>query len=1241
MTSLSELREQISQQRFRDETRAVEQLHSNAVLEQFERRRIVDRAAALVHSIRNNEQPGLMEQFLVEYELSNNEGVALMCLAEAYLRTPDALSLDALIRDKIGPGDWGSHLGAESSFLVNASTWALMLTGRMFREREPGELPMSEVMLETLARLGEPLTQKAIEQAMKTLGKQFVLGRDIDEAMRQSQKGLNRDYRYSFDMLGEAAITAKDADKYFAAYSEAIAAIAVRSTSKDIHSNPGISVKLSALHPRYEYTQHHRVMDQLTELVLSLAKQAYAANIGFTIDAEEADRLDLSLDLIEAVLSSPELAGWDGFGVVVQTYLKQAPLTIRWLVALAETLNRRITVRLVKGAYWDYEIKHAQVLGMENYPVYTRKVSTDVCYLYCARQLLNASDVVYPQFATHNAHTASALLEMIKPQQLFEFQRLHGMGEALHQLLLDQHKAKCRIYAPVGVHKDLLAYLVRRLLENGSNSSFVNRLMDKNTHVEQLVSDPYSVMQSLSVPTNPNIPLPVDLYGGSRRNSRGLNLNLPLHARVLENELARFQGGHWEARPLIPGHDHRAAGYSVYSPADRALKVGKVIDADECCVNKAFENARSAFADWSNRAVAERASILERVAELYQANRAELIALLTLEAGKTQSDGISEIREAIDFCRYYAVQARQQLAAGKTLGIGPVVCISPWNFPLAIFTGQVVAALVCGNPVLAKPAEQSSLVAYRAVELMHQAGVPEQILQFVPGAGVTIGRALTSHSQVKGVCFTGSIETAELIDRALAEHADPDCRLIAETGGLNTMIVDSTALLEQAVGDIITSAFQSAGQRCSALRILCIQEEIEQPLLEMLEGAAQELVIGDPRAASTDVGPVIDKHAREAITEHCEQMTLKGRLLFSVKLPPAAADGFFVPPMAFRLDSLEELRQEVFGPVLHVVSFQAEKIGELVDRINNSGFGLTMGIHSRVDTRVRRICHDAKVGNIYVNRNQIGAVVGVQPFGGEGLSGTGPKAGGPHYLRRFYRTVGDIGELAGSDEAEPETRLVPGDAIPITRKASDSTANLQKLWSSHSQRPTALNSVIARLPAALAEHARKACLVDRDLSFKPVLLSGPTGESNQLSLHGRGLVLCLGGGPEPRRSLMMQVFRSLMVGNLVKIPATVEGVDVQSITTAFAKEGLDSLLIIESEESIEVQLSDPGIALVMYDGGNEPKSAYRKKLAARAGTRIALVSSSAGNEMLTVERVICTDTTASGGNASLLALGDG
>lgn len=1247
---LTKLRKLISVQRFCDEDRAVLKLVINDNFTLKKRQLTVDHAAEIVRLIRSDAQPGLMEQLLAEYGLSTNEGVALMCLAEAYLRTPDELSLDALISDKIGPGDWGSHIETAGSFLVNASTWALMLTGRMFKAPDSDSQPMSDVMLQALGRLGEPLIQKAIKQAMRILGKQFVLGRNISEALKQSAKNTNHSYRYSFDMLGEAARTTADSEKYYQSYADAISAITIQATSSEVHANPGISVKLSALHPRYEYVQHQQVMDQLVNRVLSLAKQACVANIGFTIDAEEADRLELSLDVIEAVLSDSYLTGWDGFGVVVQAYSKQAPVVIKWLESLAIKLDRRIAVRLVKGAYWDYEIKNAQVLGLQNYPVFTRKVLTDVSYLYCAQQLLDASQTIYPQFATHNAHSACAIVEMVKPGQVFEFQRLHGMGAVLHRLLIESSQNPCRIYAPVGVHKDLLAYLVRRLLENGANSSFVHKLLDERAPLEELIADPIKAMERLTEIINPRIPLPKNIYAERRLNSSGINLNLPLQAKRLDQSLILFKSMQWNAQPMIPGQILSTKSRLIYSPANPQLKVGEVREADDQNVELAFKNAAATFDDWSNRDVNERADLLEKIADLYQENQSELIALATLEAGKTRLDGIMEIREAIDFCRYYAAQARHQLVVNKKLkGIGPFVCISPWNFPLAIFTGQITAALVSGNPVLAKPAEQTTLIAARAVELMHRAGVPEDVLQLVPGDGATVGKALTSSCFVKGVCFTGSTATAMLIDRVLAAYTDPNYRLIAETGGLNTMIVDSTALLEQAVRDIVASAFYSAGQRCSALRILCVQQEIELPLMEMLAGAAMELVIGDPWHEATDVGPVIDEEARKTITDHCDRMTEKGRLLFKVPLPEKCLRGFFVSPMAFKLNTLDELKQEIFGPVLHVIGYQADRLDELVNQINSSGFGLTMGIHSRVDTRVKRICQLAKVGNIYVNRNQIGAVVGVQPFGGQGLSGTGPKAGGPHYLQAFCTTPDLPSPVPDDPELEKDRILKLMDSLISRLKNTETPSFCQAVWSECASRLAVLNIIISHLPEPHAAIARVACMIDTNHLHAPVTLQGPTGEKNELSVHGRGIILCLGGGVEHDKSLVVQVFRTLMTGNLVTInTAAVDRCSPDNKTAvvpllieAFKRVELFNQLLSVTNVETEMQLLNPQISMVMYDGDPSKKIKYRQILASRDGIRVALVSSTAATEMLIVEQLVSTDTTASGGNASLLAFGDG
>jgi RHH-type proline utilization regulon transcriptional repressor/proline dehydrogenase/delta 1-pyrroline-5-carboxylate dehydrogenase len=1197
--------------------------------------------------------PGIMEQFLATYGLSTEEGVALMCLAEAYLRTPDAPTVDALIRDKIGSSNWRSHLGETDSFLVNASTWALMLTGRVLGDAGMDEQELTGFMAQAVRRLGEPVVRAAIEQAMKILGRQFVLGAGITDALKRAEGMEKKGYTYSYDMLGEAARTAADARRYFLSYSSAISTIAKQAVHDDVLANPGISVKFSALHPRYEYVQRKRVLEELVPRVSALAEHARAAGMCFTIDAEEADRLELSADVIEAVARNPDFVGWDGFGVVVQAYSKQAPAVLDWLYALAGELGRRFTVRLVKGAYWDQEIKNAQVLGLPNYPVFTRKASTDVSYLRCAEKLFDQADRIYPQFATHNAHTACAILEMAGEFDGFEFQRLHGMGEALHDLLRKKGGRRCRIYAPVGVHKDLLAYLVRRLLENGANSSFVHQLLNEAVPAASIVADPVALVADLAEPASPRIALPPDMFGARRRNSEGVNLNNPVMARELDRAMQPFKRAQWSAAPTLGD----GAARPVISPVDRQDVVGEVAEADESGVDAAMARAERAFAAWRDRPVAERAALVERAADLYEAHMAELIAIASREAGKTRLDGVLEVREAVDFCRYYAAEGRRVLGDGGRRGLGPFVCISPWNFPLAIFTGQVTAALVAGNAVLAKPAEQTPLMAARAVALLHEAGVPEDVLMLLPGDGATVGAALTSDPRVRGVCFTGSNETALAIDRALARHAGPRAPLIAETGGINAMIVDSTALPEQAVRDIVASAFQSAGQRCSALRVLMVQEEIEDTLLEMLEGAAHELQIGNAWDPATDVGPVIDHDAQATILAHCEALDAQGRRLFRVPLPEAAAKGIFVSPAAYRLEAFEELKREIFGPILHVCRFASHDLDGVVDRINASGYGLTLGIHSRVGERVDRVCARARVGNIYVNRNQIGAVVGVQPFGGEGLSGTGPKAGGPHYLHRFTepgepaaKSVAKSADMPGatpSDAASPggETQPAPESELRTWARR----ARLAQLaWDARANRMAKLEAVAAALAPEMGEAVRDALRRVEALGPPSVELKGPTGEQNLLLLHGRGVVLCLGGGgggggagEEARReadsALAVQAALAMAVGNAVLLAEDGDPGSVEQILAACGKAGIPRGLIYAAAGPAEALALVPELSAVAFSGDGEALWRLRIALADRPGARLPLIERLDDAERFITERVISVDTTAAGGNATLLA----
>ena len=1228
-------RQRLREAVFADEADVVRQRLAQVRLDAASRRRIGERAAALVEQLRRDPSMDLMEAFLAEYGLSTDEGVALMCLAEAYLRVPDAPTLDALIRDKIGGADWSRHSGDAESLLINASTWALMLTGRLYREDPPLEQRVVGQLRQLLQRVGEPVVRRAVGEAMKVMGRQFVLGRDIDEALANAAAPEGRGYRHSYVMLGEAARTEADARRYYRAYSRAITALGERAKHADVHANPGISVKLSALHPRYEQVQLARVTDELVPRLAALVEQARNANIGLNIDAEEADRLDLSLTVVEQVLGNRDLRGWDGFGLVVQAYAKSCLPALEWIHALAVRLDRRLAVRLVKGAYWDYEIKQAQLLGLPTYPVFTRKTSTDVSYLAGARYLLEHSGRLYPQFATHNAHTVAAVLEMAGDANDYEFQRLHGMGEGLHERVREQTGRAPRIYAPVGVHEDLLAYLVRRLLENGANSSFVNQLLDAEVPVATLVRDPVGVVESLDTLPHPRIPLPPELFGAARRNARGWNLNDPVTARELASAMWPHRATRWRAAPCIAGAISDGTATAVHNPADRHEVVGDVVMGDATTAEAALAMAVRAFPTWRDRPADARATILERIADLYEAHAPELMALLTREAGKTRLDGVLEVREAVDFCRYYAAEARRTLSDGRRIGRGPFVCISPWNFPLAIYTGQIVAALAAGNSVVAKPAEQTSLIGARAHALMLEAGVPAEVLGFVPGHGATVGAALTADARVAGVCFTGSTETAIMIDRALAASAGADAPLIAETGGLNAMLVDSTALPEAAVRDIVASAFQSAGQRCSALRALFVQQEVLPKLMTMLEGATRELAIGNPWDPAVDVGPVIDAEAQRIITSHCDAFAGRGRELFRHAPPQDTADGLFVAPTALRLERLDELEREIFGPVLHVLAFDASRIDDVVAQINASGYGLTFGIHSRLDDRVEALCRQVCVGNLYVNRNQIGAVVGVQPFGGEGLSGTGPKAGGPHYLARFTR----VREPAPRTSMPPAQEGDAQDSVP-GRDFATRAAALQPAWDGSTERLTRLAAAARTLDQPLAGVMLEAIAEAEPWSRPPELLPGPTGERNSLALHGRGIALCL-GGTGAAACLARQATLALAAGNA----AALAGADAAAVAGAFRpaleRAGIPTdLLAALAGEAAAAAGTLPGLAVAIFDGDPAQASALRTALAGRDGRRVPLIATTDHLAMLATERVVSIDTTASGGNASLLTLSE-
>ena len=986
-------------------------------------------AAKLVRTLREKRRAGGVEGLIQEFSLSSQEGVALMCLAEALLRIPDRATRDALIRDKISRGDWQSHVGQSPSLFVNAAAWGLVLTGKLVATNS--EQSLSRALTRLIGKGGEPLIRKGVDIAMRMMGEQFVTGETISEALANSRRYEAKGFRYSYDMLGEAATTEEDARRYFDSYVQAIHAIGKASNGRGIYEGPGISIKLSALHPRYSRAQYERVMGELLPRLRELAHLARSYDIGLNIDAEEADRLEISLDLLEALCLDPALEGWNGIGFVVQAYQKRAPYVIDFIIDLARRSRHRIMVRLVKGAYWDSEIKRAQVDGLEGYPVYTRKVYTDVSYLACARKLLAAPEAVFPQFATHNAHTLASIYYMAGqnyyPGQ-YEFQCLHGMGESLYEEVtgpVSQGKLNrpCRIYAPVGTHETLLAYLVRRLLENGANTSFVNLIGDPDVKVEDLVADPVeraSRIVPLGAP-HERIPLPRELYqaaGEPRANSIGLDLSNEHRLASLSSALLAGTATPWRAEPMLDEPDVQrdaARARPVCNPADHRDVVGYVIEADERDVETALAAAVRAAPIWQATPVSERAQCLQRAARLLEEQMQPLLGLIVREAGKSLPNAVAEVREAVDFLRYYAAEAEQRFAPlalpGPTgesnelrlRGRGVFVCISPWNFPLAIFTGQVAAALVAGNSVAAKPAEQTPAVAQRMVALLHGCGVPEDALQLLHGPGETVGAALVRDARCAGVAFTGSTEVAKAIQRSLADKDGPIVPLIAETGGINAMLVDSTALPEQVVDAVIQSAFRSAGQRCSALRLLCLHVHIADAVLQMLAGAMQELVVGDPLQRSTDVGPVIDAQAHAALARHVARLDAQARLVARTPLPAGLA-GDHLAPVAYEVRDIAEVREEVFGPVLHVVRWGSGELATpeaVIDRVNALGYGLTLGVQTRIEGRALQVAQRARVGNVYVNRNMIGAVVGVQPFGGEGLSGTGPKAGGPHYLLRF------------------------------------------------------------------------------------------------------------------------------------------------------------------------------------------------------------------------------------------------
>lgn len=1281
-----------------DETRSIHMLLSRLELEPESQERITGYARKLVEAVRRDTRSqGGLDAFLHQYGLSTQEGVLLMCIAEALLRVPDDDTRERLIRDKLSGADWQQHLGQSRSWFVNASTWALMLTGRVVRMHGfQGQTP-NAALRRLIARLGEPVVRESVNQAMKIMGRQFVMGRTIDGALSRARAWQDRGYSYSYDMLGEAARTMADAKRYFKHYREAIAAIGKEAGGQGPIKSPGISVKLSALHPRYEIAKAERVMEELVPRLKALCKDAAGYDIGLNIDAEEADRLDISLDVIDAISADPELKDWQGFGVVVQAYQKRAPYVLDWLADVARRDGRRFMVRLVKGAYWDMEIKRAQELGLPGYPVFTRKANTDVSYLACARKMFENPDAIYPQLATHNAHTIAAVLEFAGASRDFEFQRLHGMGEELYEHVIERGKddLRCRIYAPVGQHEDLLAYLVRRLLENGANSSFVNRIQDESLPVDEIIADPVREVRGHSHIPHPHIPLPLEIYGSGRRNARGLDLSDRVVLKQLAEDMAQAGFGTWTAGPIISGEERAGQdGKEAVSPQHHSRIIGRVSEARTEDISEALDAAEQAARDWAARPVEERAACLDRAADLMEEEMPRLMAICQAEAGKSLADGVAEVREAVDFCRYYAIKAREDLSRPLDLrvpfgeenkvelkGGGIFTCISPWNFPLAIFTGQVVAALVAGNAVMAKPAEQTSLMGAEAVRLLHRAGIPQDVLHLLPGDGARVGGALVADSRVSGVCFTGSTEVAHIINRTLAKREGELPTLIAETGGQNVMIVDSTALPEQVTRDVLISAFQSAGQRCSALRVLYVQEDVADKMLGMISGAMDELAIGDPAFISTDVGPVIDAEAKEGLDSHIKRMLGEGNEIKRARLGSHTGDGTFVTPAAFEIKGIHQLQREVFGPVLHVVRYKGKDLGAVVKAVNDTGYGLTLGVHSRIDETWRQVFSQARVGNVYVNRNQIGAIVGVQPFGGQGLSGTGPKAGGDHYIHRFVAEQSPNGAApgAGADYASAkvtaaDTRVLSGKSLTAAvdgfgktgqewlASAKDRAAALERAAEALEKNGSPVSRVMDNSSLQrCADHLRFYSAQVLNEFDGPTSLPGPTGERNEISLWPRGPMACLALGNDGGVALVAQMGAALAAGNPVLawhpddkiVQAAVElftAAGVPGDRIAAITNGDDASLedLAKMDQVTAVALAGPiaiasqvNRAMAAGSGAIRPLVVFRESGAAPGGIGHPAASSPNYLHRFVHERSLSIDTTASGGNASLLSMDEG
>ncbi|APC97493.1 bifunctional proline dehydrogenase/L-glutamate gamma-semialdehyde dehydrogenase PutA [Francisella frigiditurris] len=1327
-----------------NEKEAVSKLVEKAEMDSIQKAKVRQRAYDLVAAVRKNRlKKSAIDAFMIEYDLSSEEGIVLMCLAEALLRIPDTYTVDLLIKDKLTSAAWKEHVGMEKHLFVNAATWSLMLTGKILRDNK--KRSFRKVFQSFVKKTSEPVIRKAMKQAMKIVGKQYVLGETIEEALNVSQKKVERGYTYSYDMLGEAAMTMEDADYYYSQYVYAVEKLANYANNPLIKDNPGISVKLSALHPRYEVAKHERVHEELYPKLLNLTQLAKEYNVGMNIDAEETERLQISLELVERLAHEPSLEGFDGIGIVVQAYQKRAPYVLDYLANLAKKTNRRFMIRLVKGAYWDAEIKHAQEQGLEGYPVFTRKYHTDVSYQACVKQLFENSKYIYPQFATHNAQTVAVVLELAEGSTDFEFQCLHGMGDALYDNVVGKEEYSgipCRIYAPVGGHKHLLAYLVRRLLENGANSSFVNRIVDEGLPIEELIEDPVKKAIDHGCGQHPSIPYPKNILA-PRLNSKGHNIEDFAQLDKMYATIAKYTDKkNYKAKCIIEGLKVGKDNIEdVINPNTNEV-IGCVLNADSEAAIKALKEARRAFPEWNETPAETRAEILEKFADLLEKETEQLIAIAMIEAGKTLANGIDEVREAVDFCRYYAAQARREFGAPIEIpalaehlkqlelsGRGPMVCISPWNFPLAIFLGQITAALAAGNTVVAKPAEQTPIIAYKAIKLLYKAGLPKGVVQFVPGAGETVGDALVKSPFTKGVIFTGSTEVANIIHQALANKDGEIVPFIAETGGQNAMIVDSSALPEQVTGDVIRSAFDSAGQRCSALRVLCLQEEIADSYIKMIIGAMKELNVGDSKYLETDVGPVIDKEAADNLNAYIEEKKNKFKLLYQVPETEQSKNGTYVLPAMFEISKLSDLGREQFGPVLHVLRFKGNKLKQLVKDINATGYGLTCGVHSRISEVMNYVKNHIKAGNTYVNRNIVGAVVGVQPFGGQGKSGTGPKAGGPYYMHRLANEkLSDVGaveqvynpEKLAEDQRNThrfikssykvtniieDIRARQGISTELLSKNNDVIGRMYIATPGMADKAIAIsssaadiwNSTNAEKRAELVEKFVKlleenrnsiaACIVsesnvdvedaqiqiDKTLQLvtyyclqarnefaHPTRLPGPTGEIDEISLQGRGVAVSICSSDDSLIRFAGQAVAALLAGNtVVAKPAYTGNLTAYNIVKLMLKAGIDKkvmqLVMGDSEELTSALLFNSKVALVAFSGNIRAVKQVQQAIALRRGAIIPFIAESVAKDgkctklaietasplymrRFVVEKTVSVDTTASGGNASLMSL---